>query len=93
MPATPPTQMRIPLDLLARIDAAAYEERVTRTAWMCEAARRRLVADSIAVSGQPVWEVNRSPLDPGALEAFTADACTRHEGPGRCTICGYGLKS
>lgn len=58
---TTPTQMRIPPELLAKIDEAARAEGVTRTAWLLAAARRRLTADSILVTGQPVWDV-RSPL-------------------------------
>lgn len=46
MPPTSPTQMRIPLDLLARVDAAAEEAGVTRTRWALDAFEAQLSRQS-----------------------------------------------
>lgn len=79
MAPTPPVQMRIHPDLLERIDAAAAADGVSRTQWMCDAARTRL-----ADAGQPVedddaegWACRGCGFHPDSEPSWCAAGCGR----------------
>lgn len=79
--ATKPTQLRIPPELLAQIDAAAEAEGLTRTAWLLKAAQAQLGIASSRVEDSNLERRYRCPNGCGH-EAKT---------PIRCNFCRQTL--